>query len=65
MVVVFWNILGLIYGKNVWLEIGCAVVSMQNLEFINMGMSDGYDQISRLVSACVRKFLSYLDLCAA
>lgn len=35
-------------------------VSMQNLEFINMDMSGGYDQISYLVSAYVRKFLSYL-----
>ncbi len=65
MVVVFWNILGLIYETNVWQKIGCTVVSTQNLEFINMDVSGGYDQISRLVSARVRKFLSYLNLRAA
>ncbi len=31
---------------------------MQNLEFINMDVSGGYDQISRQVWARVRKFLN-------
>ncbi len=31
------------------------------LDFINMDASGGYDQISHLVSARVRKFLSYLN----
>ncbi len=52
------NILGLIYETNVRPKFGRTVVSTQNLEFINMDVSGGYDQISRQVWACVRKFLS-------
>ncbi len=48
--------MGLIYEMNVWQKSGRTVVSTQNLEFINMDVSSGYDQISRLVSARVRKF---------
>ncbi len=51
--------MGLIYEMNVQQKIGCMVASMQNLEFINMDVTGGYDQISRLVSVRVRKFLSY------
>ncbi len=40
---------GLIYETNVRPKIGRTVVSTQNLEFINMDVSGGYDQISRLV----------------
>ncbi len=39
--------LGLIYETNVRLKFGRTVVSTQNLEFINMDVSGGYDQISR------------------
>ncbi len=52
------NILGLIYETNVRQKIGHTVVSTQNLEFIDMDVSGGYDQISRKVWARVRKFLS-------
>ncbi len=48
--------MGLIYETNVWQKSGRTVVSTQNLEFFNMDVSGGYDQISRLVSARVRKF---------
>ncbi len=50
--------LGLIYETNVRPKFGHMVVSTQNLEFINMDVSGGYDQISRQVWARVRKFLS-------
>ncbi len=50
--------MGLIYKMNVRPKIGHTIVSMQNLEFINMDVSGGWDQISRQVWACVRKFLS-------
>ncbi len=43
---VLWS---LIYETNVRPKIGRTVVSAQNLEFINMDMSGGYDQISRQV----------------
>ncbi len=49
---------GLIYETNVRQKIGHTVVSTQNLEFIDMDVSGGYDQISRKVWARVRKFLS-------
>ncbi len=49
---------GLIYETNVRPKCGRKVVSTQNLEFINMDVSGGYDQISRQVWARVRKFLS-------
>ncbi len=48
--------LGLISETNVRPKIGRTVVSTQNLEFINMDVSGGYDQISRQVWARVRKF---------
>ncbi len=51
-----WQILGLIYETNVQPKIEHTVVSTQNLEFINMDVSGGYDQISRQVWARVRKF---------
>ncbi len=54
--------MGLIYETNVRPKIGRTVVSTQNLEFINMDMSGGYDQISRLIWARVRKFLSQPEL---
>ncbi len=41
--------LGLIYETNVRPKFGRTVVSTQNLEFINMDVSGGYDQISRQV----------------
>ncbi len=41
--------MGLIYEMDVRPKIGRAVVSMQNLEFINMDVSGGNDQISRQV----------------
>ncbi len=41
--------LGLIYETNVRPKFGRMVVSTQNLEFINMDASGGYDQISRQV----------------
>ncbi len=41
--------LGLIYETNVRPKFGHMVVSTQNLEFINMDVSGGYDQISRQV----------------
>ncbi len=41
--------MGLIYETNVRPKIGRTVVSTQNLEFINMDVSGGYDQISRQV----------------
>lgn len=44
--------MGLIYKTNVLQKIGCTVVSTQNLAFINMNVSGGYDQI----------FLSYREL---
>ncbi len=50
--------MGLIYETNVRPKFGRTVVSTQNLEFINMDVSGGYDQISRQVWAHVRKFLS-------
>ncbi len=50
--------LGLIYETNVRPKIGRTVVSTQKLEFINMDVSGGSDQISRQVWARVRKFLS-------
>ncbi len=43
------NTMGLIYETNVRPKFECTVVSMQNLEFINMDVSGGYDQISRQV----------------
>ncbi len=46
---------GLIYETNVRPKIGRMVVSTKNLEFINMDVSGGYDQISRQVWARVRK----------
>ncbi len=49
--------LGLIYETTVRPKFG-TVVSTQNLEFINMDVSGGYDQISRQVWARVRTFLS-------
>lgn len=52
------NSLGLIYEKNVQQKIGRMVVSTQNLEFINIDVNGGYDQISRQVSAHVCEFLS-------
>ncbi len=52
------NIVGLIYETNVRPKFGRTVVSTQNLEFINMDVSGGYDQISRQVWDRVRKFLS-------
>ncbi len=54
--------MGLIYETNVRPKIGRTVVSTQNLEFINMDVSGGYDQISRLIWARVRKFLSQPEL---
>ncbi len=54
--------LGLIYETNVRPKFGRTVVSTQNLEFINMDVSGGYDQISRQVWARVRKFLSQPEL---
>ncbi len=54
----FWETLGLIYEMNVRPKFGRTVVSTQNLEFINMDVSGGYDQISRQVWVRVRKFLS-------
>ncbi len=39
-------------------KIGCMVVSLQNVQFINMDMSGGYDQISRQVWAPEHMFLS-------
>ncbi len=51
-----WQILGLIYETNVQPKIEHKVFSTQNLEFINMDVSGGYDQISRQVWARVRKF---------
>ncbi len=56
------NSVGLIYETNVRPKIGRTVVSTQNLEFINMDVSGGYDQISRQVWARVRKFLSQPEL---
>ncbi len=53
---------GLIYETNVRPKFGRTVVSTQNLEFINMDVSGGYDQISRQVWARVRKFLSQPEL---
>ncbi len=50
--------MGLIYETNVRPKFGRTVVSTQNLEFINMDVSGGYDQISPQVWARVRKFLS-------
>ncbi len=53
--------MGLIYETNVRPKIGHTVISTQNfffVEFINMDVSGGWDQISRQVWACVRKFLS-------
>ncbi len=41
--------MGLIYETNVRPKFGRTVVSTQNLEFINMDVSGGYDQISRQV----------------
>ncbi len=49
----------LIYKTNIHKKIERAVVSMQNLEFINMDVSGGYDQISCQVSAHVRRFLNH------
>ncbi len=43
------NTMGLIYETNVRPKFERTVVSMQNLEFINMDVSVGYDQISRQV----------------
>ncbi len=43
------KLLGLIYETNVRPKFGRTVVSTQNLEFINMDVSGGYDQISRQV----------------
>ncbi len=54
--------MGLIYETNVRPKFGRTVVSTQNLEFINMDVSGGYDQISRQVWARVRKFLSQPEL---
>ncbi len=48
----------IIYETNVRPKIGRTVVSTQNLEFINMDVSGGYDQISRQVWARERKFLN-------
>ncbi len=48
----------IIYETNVRPEIGRMVISIQNLEFINMDVSGGYDQISRQVWARERKFLN-------
>ncbi len=44
-----WTTVGLIYETNVRPKIGHMVVSAQNLEFINMDVSGGYDQISHQV----------------
>ncbi len=52
------ELMGLIYETNVRPKIGHMVISTQNLEFINMDVFGGYDQISRQVWARVRKFLS-------
>ncbi len=41
--------MGLIYEMNVRPKIGRTVVSTQNLEFINMDVGGGFDQISRQV----------------
>ncbi len=49
---------GLIYETNVQPKNGYAVVCTRNLEFINMDVSGGYDQISRQAWARVRTFLS-------
>lgn len=54
--------MGLIYEMDLWQKTGRMVVSTQNLAFINVVMSGGYDQISRQVSALVRKFLSWPEL---
>ncbi len=59
---IFSEILGLIYEANVRTKNGRTVVSMQNLEFINIDVSGGYDQISRQVWAQVCKFLSPPEL---
>ncbi len=48
--------MGLIYETNVRQKSGRTVVSTQYLELINKDVSSGYNQISRLVSAHVRKF---------
>ncbi len=42
------EILGLIYETNVRQKSERTLVSTQNLEFINMDVSSGYDQISHL-----------------
>ncbi len=55
--------MGLIYETNVRPKIGRTVVSTQNLEFINMDVSGGYDQISRQVWARVRKFFESAWTC--
>ncbi len=57
--------MGLIYETNVRPKIVYAifaVVSMQNLEFINIDVNGGYDQISRQFWARVCKFLSQPEL---
>ncbi len=58
--------MGLIYETNVRPKIGRTVVSTQNLEFINMDVSGGYDQISRQVwASCTQVFWVSLNLRAA
>ncbi len=42
------EILGLIYETNVRQKSERTLISTQNLEFINMDLSGGYDQISHL-----------------
>ncbi len=61
---IFLESMGLIYETNVRPKIGRTVVSTQNLEFINMDVSGGYEQISRQVWARVRFWVS-LNLRAA
>ncbi len=52
----------LIYQTSIQQKIGRTVISTQNLEFINMDVSGGCDQISHQVSAHVHNFLSYPEL---
>ena len=54
--------MALIYQTSVQQKTGRTVISTQSSAFINLDVSGGYDQISRQVSARVRKFSSRVDL---